>query len=410
MATRPTPPTFAVGNYPAGINPWSGQALRVQPPSPYWTPNTAVAAEELNYEIGDICDYLGLEKPFTTVGISVPGVGWRAQFNLSGVGYVCSGGAWDATNEQWLICGSVSSGLGACDVFGSVGAGDTDYTTSVSDGSGVSVGGIAMSACNDGTYFYMAVKEHSDLSAQIYRCTSGAAWGSAVFSDTTFPYNDLKLLVHGGNVFLFGATTSATDHVVISYESGGTWTRGVAGFACTAPLGVLVADSGTQIVCFGVTTNPSLYIQSSSPTTLWTGEPATFLAATNEYPAGLAWSPADGAFVLISYAGDLKMRTYQSTDGINWTLIGSITPGVAPAGLAATNDGCLAATLQAASGQHQLIYSCDGGSKWHKAPPRLTAVTALTANGIFSSGVQFFAFGTGGGRFSHCAGFTPSLT
>lgn len=53
---NPSLSTWATGNYGAGGNLWNAQPKRTLPVTVYWTPNTKIPAEEINYAVGDLVD------------------------------------------------------------------------------------------------------------------------------------------------------------------------------------------------------------------------------------------------------------------------------------------------------------------------------------------------------------------
>jgi hypothetical protein len=243
----------------------------------------------------------------------------------------------------------------------------------------------------------------------VHGCVGGAAWGSAIFTDGTFTLaGNVTATQFNGAYYAIGG--DATSHLVFFGSNAPTigWSDvGGISQACTG--GVVTAQNSSVILAFPITASPTSYAYATDPINVSPlAKSASFLAASGETPRGLAWSAADQLFVLVTYASDSKMRTYQSVDGIAWSLVSTVSLVATPNGLAATASGCL--VTEGTGAKSSLIYSVDAGASWHLAAPTLAAGSSLTPGKVAASNVGFLALTNGAMRFSHGAGLSPALT
>lgn len=414
---RPKAPTFATEtNYPAGPNPWNGQPLRLAPPSDYFTPNTGAAPEEINYELGTICDYLGNANAWNSVAPGQAGLDWRPFSPVSTTPYTAfMAGWWDPSNFQWLIAAGNSSGTGTCDVFMSKGLGDADYGTAVSNGAGITVGGRITDVFYDGTQFWAALIKSSDSSLCLYYCSPGGAWTLADnFLAGTATITDAKFDQRGSTWYVVVSSSTALIGTVYYVFGGGTTWTGPSLAVNGTGAGTCVANNGTTSVAFAVATSPANYGTAGTLDggTAWTQHSASFMNHTNEEPIGVVWSSADNLFILVTVYGTTPsaMATYTSPDGLTWTLVSTLTSSFTPDCLAVTGYGCLAATTHDFGGGNCVMYSVDAGATWHRSGCFLTHTSVtLQPCRVYASPVGFWAMNCGTSRFSRLYGLQPAL-
>jgi hypothetical protein len=180
-------------NYPASGNPWGGQPLAVAPAANYFTPNTKLPAENINYEFGLIAGDLGKINTYlehlavqnvafyttTTSGLIVPGdCNWMGAILWGG------GGGGEGGCRGYLQTGGGSTLVAGYTVQGGGGAGApmvcTFFPTNPGDTLKVQVGsGGAGGAAGGGA--------GAGGGASLIQCTAGdfsgttyvEAWGGA---------------------------------------------------------------------------------------------------------------------------------------------------------------------------------------------------------------------------------------
>jgi hypothetical protein len=390
-------------NYPAGSNTYNGTPIKVDPNYAYFTPDQASTAQEMN----QILNAISVQS---SVGGAVPGVSWGATFTASATaGYVnFYGGAWDPVGNTWLVCAG-SSGTVSSNVFLAYGVNDAGGWSSVDNGAGAL--GFATSAAFDGTNYFGAFCTTSV--ADIYHCTFGGAWtlgfnsAGAGLSSTTLPIGVLTVFA-GRVVGAFAGTFPGSIGAFVAYETTpgtpSSWSVPVTKIG-GAYGDIFMAQSSALLVVMPQGGPPTNYMTSPDGTT-WTLQSTAFLAS-GEQPNGLVYSPADGAFVLVTGTGS-RMNTYQSQDGVNWTQVSSISSFTGSRGLGVNNSSCLAVTVSVAAGL-RILYSPDGGFTWRMAAAPLVFTGGAINARLYGSPSQFLVFSNPNARWSHAAGLGPAL-
>lgn len=106
-------PGWATGvNYPAGSDPWSGTPTKVAPPSVLngFTPNTAAAAEYVNYELNAAFTTDAAAK--TAINALADAVGQGEVLRFDAAGFTsCFKSAYDVVDNRWLISANIGTNL-----------------------------------------------------------------------------------------------------------------------------------------------------------------------------------------------------------------------------------------------------------------------------------------------------------
>ena len=397
--------TFGKGgpNYPAGPNPYNGQPLRVNPNYRYFTPGAAFApsAEEMNYIFAGFTDA-------AAAGAISAGASWSVATPLVGSMTNFTGGQFDPIKKQWLLAFTTAGGD---DVVTSAGFGDADYGSS-SSVSGASSTGFRITDCLfDGTHYFAACAAGGNLN--IARCSPGGAW-SVVFTDSTQLWADAQIRIVGASIVVYAISTTVMSafYSAVGGGAGGSWTSVL--MASQAGANIFSASNGNLTVVFPDVTAPLTYVTSSA-VGVYSGHLSSgFLTHGTETPKGLAYSPADGVFVLNTVSGvDLKVYTYNSVDGVTWSQVGAFSSSSGWArGLGATAAGCLVALWgDPATSGDRVIYSTDAGATWHPTSVLLANPgSTITQPKVIASSTGFWAMNNAGSRFSENSGLSPALT
>jgi hypothetical protein len=396
-------------NYPAGANPWSGQPTKVNPNYTYVTPGIAVAAQEFNYELNFL-------SQLTAAGVSVPGATFTSKIPSS---KAWSGAAWSQKSYEWLICQSGTSGFtgtDTCNVFKSQGdEGGADFS-SVDSGGGISLAGFIDSATFDGThYFCSAIK--SDHSLNIYRCSPLGAW-SLVFSDSSFTYSGSFLTLFNNQINCLATSTTTLISTASGFGGGGSgqWSGLIGGTSGGSSVArVLSGETSGRILFFPDVVSPASYMYTNDPSSTWVTASAAFLSHTNEIATGLCWSQADSCFVLTSYSSTTsRSYTYQSPEGLTWTLVNTLATFPIIGGVAATLSGVLSAFTIEGGATSRLLYSLDGGVTWYLAGYKVNssglAIGSELNPRVVGGPNGFAAWSTLSVRFSARSGIAIPLT
>ena len=169
-----------------------------------------------------------------------------------------------------------------------------------------------------------------------------------------------------------------------------------------------------MLAVFANNSGPPNYMTTTNPTVGWTSQSGAFMSHFGEGPWGACYSPADGVFVLQTFASDLLVRTFTSADAVTWTQVNSFasSAGLPSKSIAATSTGCLAALWgDPATSGDRVIYSTDAGATWHASSALLATpgFSPLTQPRIVASPTGFWAFNGINSRFSHTVGLSTGL-
>jgi hypothetical protein len=403
---------FRIGGYynntrfPAGGNPWSGALVQTLPTYTYFTPGQVPAAEELNYIFGGISDA-------AAAGASVAGTTWGTDVTpaaiTGGVNALCAAAYDSAYDNQWILGisdGNVGSPTVHDFVVGSGLPGDPWATIG---GVSINTSGHITSVAFDGTHYFATVIRTSDGALVIWAATPAGSFVATV-TDTGRAYVDATIGIFNSKVVVSAWTSASTNSISWSTTVGAlSWSSinvssstnaTVAGFQASSPSLLVAIPSGVGSTVYGTSPDGVAWTSRTLPVT----HGDTF--------SGLCYSPADGAFILMSHGTDSKGHTYVSYDGLNWSEQGTGMVSVpTPQGLAATNAGCIVAQAVYSFAPFP-IYSTDMGASWHFAQLAQAApVYAIkTLAKVAASPFNIFAFNNAHGRFSGGAGLSPAIT
>lgn len=357
--------------YPAGTDPWSGQATRVTPGADYFTPNLPIPAEDLNYLIRG-----AMRNPLALLSYlgAMPGL------NMSGgesyewdpvTPFTVSGVAYDAARGLWVYTGTFNSfhhlhGMAYLD------SDRTEYTAAV--GSQPHAPGHI---------------NGSDAIDFFWTEGDGVCHRWDVFGTTT-PHTSSaflranSLVLGGTRAFtVFSRTAGATT--VLSSIDGTTWTDVTSGLVSTP-------TANRWGLCQGLTrgiaykndfTTPDGYLFFLAPNgTLTEGSLGAAWAAGYHIQA-MAYSPETNQHLcaIYSYTANETRILRSSDDGATWAQVAGLgdsslgvhrqAPGTVVA-LGAIGSLWMALLREPydlgspAAAQSQLALSIDGGANWYR--------------------------------------------
>lgn len=356
-------------NYPAGVDPWNGQTIRVLPAGDYITPDTTPAAEDYNYIWGVTLDQ---EESILDWAGSSPALNWSQQFAPLNTATDATEAAWDAVSRQWIVANWYIGG--SVDVWATKGAdgGQAAAWYSVTPTHVITSAQVATGVCahpsTPNTFYLVLSNTVSTGALHVYKAAGGGAWSLLRTAGTNNEF--VRMLgVHVPSpsadviVYAAGASTNADTGLSYSTNGGTSWTDvfyGSASFSSGVTEWILKANPLGQVLAVPHTAGPTHYLQA----------PDAQAYAVETLPSiglgaiwGLDWDDANGQWVLASVLTGAT-TFWSSADGINWVQIGAGTHAFAAADLACLGSLYLVTTQDASqvSGQY---FSIDGGLTWH---------------------------------------------
>lgn len=416
--SRPLPPSFAksVTNFPAGANPWNGQPLRVAPATDYFTPNTGVAAEEVNYELGTICDFLQGSIDWSGSG---PVLNFGAQ-NTLGTTPRCA--AYDPFFGLW-VAGGNASGPTAPVMYQNHGTDSADWTAWPNTPGGL--GDAVMAICKDptGAKYYAATWQSGTM--RVSYQPNGGSWTSL----TTFlaTSNQCELVPFKNVIVIAMGDSGANGFIDYIGTPGGT-----PGLFLSGPTGVtapwwLVKTSPSLIVAVPSNTNGagSAPYWTSTDGQTWTAR--TFSNSTivknADRPTGLAYDASRNMwFMSVFETSSSNTRICQSSDAVTWTAVRELQGGSGSSQfnpyyiqdleacgsllIGVTNDG--GTVWPQAANIARFVVSADGGNTWYWSPGYMTGGTASPRTRAICNGSEIVVISNTGLRLSQSAGFASN--
>lgn len=422
MAGLVVPPNWALeANYPAGPNLWNGQPTKVQPSGDLWIPNTKAAAEERNYLDNAMCNSL----VSLTAGLaSLPAISWSAQVAVTSLpASANSEGAaiWDPLNHLWWIGVTVPGTPDTMHLYTASGLGDPWVDRSGAgpvSAAGGFIAGLAQAetAVNSSVYSLSVVKPGTN--AQYHQYLDGTGWTiGAVISSTTIARLPI-IPFYPGACFISAVADTATAGncgIYTSADSDGasTWTlRQAAGTTATDWLlksNQVTYQGETMALAIPQNVGQNTYWSTTNGTT-WTAQSLGGLLPSPYKPTALAWASDSlgSGWWLTGDDGSNHKKILKSYDGINWTLVNSLTAGQTE-GMTGMGPLLVMTIGSGAAGSSSLlVYSTDGGITWYQSPAYLNAngtAPRWVKSTVENNGSQLFYHHTLNQRFSIAAGF-----
>lgn len=406
---RPAKWATAEINYPAGGNPWNGQPVIVAPAGDIFTPNTGVAAEELNYTLNKAT---GGSADAQDLAISAALNNWTAPQTAAGLaaGYVFRDAMWDASLNAWVWF--ARNAVTATNVYRSWNGRDFWQWAAVASDA------AACGGAHGGAVFFLSSATSGGHNAT-YINSSGTVTHPSLSGISSTDVGVVDWFANANcwiiyNVQGFGATSTSA---LFASPDGATfasptipaaWTSST-NHAGTNPGTVFGAQSATTFllayggVTAGTDTSRLGQITGSAYNAL-TFTDITPAVCTGKVITGLAYSANDGLWGLLVADGVGAGRLYTSPDLVNWNLVhlfGTVFPvglavvgSVWAVGVAYTwNGGTVARTLISSD-----VATLGASSTWHFTAGGFPGVTQ--AEVLKTSGNQLLAFTTDGAQTS----------
>lgn len=414
MAIPPLP-TFAeptdgdgAGNFPGGGHPWSGQPLRSAPAAPYFTPGTAIAAEEANSVLGTFADFM---RTAFYLAAASPALNW-GELQVGGVAFATyaaiTGASWDDVRKRWLVFAGDAAGTGAGNAMSTAGFGDVTDWASLDNGGGL--GGQPLTDVTfDGTNYIGIAVQTSDQTIHCYTTAPGRAvnWGAPVFTSNAAAYVSGRLYQFGPNIYALFVSDDPRLEIRTSVTHGASWTSSLVSLTVGGD-DVLVADNGTFMVVMPKNSLLGYYTGSDGA---WAMQANPFGGKVMQglvFAGGVFVAVCSDSFINVSSGGDGgNTYVYQSPDGVTWTLVktlGSLSLWSVAAASAAGVIAAITYDQGAGDGTGAVFgaFSLDLGVTWYRSQFTLPheAGTALHPSFLRASPTGFFAGNYTTGRFS----------
>lgn len=348
-------------NYPSSANPWSTQVTVSLPGLDYFTPGVAIPAENLNYALNaagaannSLLSYVG----------QVDVMNWSSVIQvLPSSSYLVSGfPKYDPYSGRWLF--SLSTGTGG--TTGIYATTDGGATFNQIGNVGTAPGG--MICPSNGAVF----------------AWQGAS-NSAVLNPATQTWTTVTGPTIGGSAPIFVGKFFDSLYVVILSSSstvsafhspdGVTWTQAGSPFPETT-VGVgsyywHLADNGSNMLVAMGNSQASYYSTTDGQT--WTTRTMPTLGGS-EFVVSVDYDSSDNLFYMATATASVT-RIWKSTDGITWTVTGTLN-------YLLTGFFCRGSMLVGLATMQQsvarVIFSLNGGTSWaHTQAPVLDMSYAL---------------------------------
>lgn len=322
---------------------------------------------------------------------------------------------WNAITDQWVAAVTNTSTFDTVLTQGSgIDAPGTGTWTSLGSGpvtlsATKTVRSIAVDP--DGIHYYLATLDSGGSPlVQLYVVTAAGAYLSIQFVVTA--HTDIQLVSFGGYLTaVVGATVPfllvAAEPVPAATPMTAIPVSTISGAPGGAVASWIAKSNGSYILLVPTDVQATPYMLKSTPSanlTLvgsWTAETAlsSVVNATDNI-TGLDWN---GTAWLATVHRGSTTRFIRSIDGINWTLVSTLTGTIAGGNFLAMAFAARAwVALIAAGAAIDIGFSLDGGVTWYLTQAVLLSPGAL-APGIAGAPTQAAAWDTSTLRFSACA-------
>jgi hypothetical protein len=378
--------------FPAGVQPWASQPLKVQPGSDYFTPGTVLPAENLNYHLYELG---GGTNSLAAYVAQQDGINWGSALDMystlgSGLEQVHSTNyynqlavVFDSYSGVWL---AYSTANGVESFWYSADA--VTWTALITSGanSGSTWTGAAISN-GAGVVVYL-----SNLGVNCYNAIAGM---NVVASGTYGIFG-----TYFNNTFVTWNSTNSF------YSATGTsgWTSGATfGFSVTGQHCVNTVNGTPTLLLMPSATNPTNYLLSTNGTT-FTSTSFGVSFDSGSTIVGASYDASAGLYVVVTSTGSSsKVYTSPSAAASTWTLVSTISHACGQL-LCTGTEWLLSATSKVsfpspATSQtiYRLLISIDQGATW-----RFTRLTGLSTSTSYSQTTSGIATGvklvSGGGR------------
>ncbi len=404
-------------NYPAGVDPWSGTAVKVLPGSTYLTPRVGVPAQWLNYEINAI---------ETKVNQVLTGVGRGPvlSYEKMGAGYtdantVAHALMWHPGRRQWFAA-CVNDGTGDVEVYRSENGTDNTVSDNGSDWSAnfgpaaYTTGGdiqVAIGYGSGSARHYLLLTAGLNENVKLW---DGSSWATHTYTLTTAGSSLDKAFVHSptnGKTYLAVTNSAHRLEVFESDEDDLTTWASVSNSSAAAGApsnnSTYIVEDGAGNVFAMTNRSTTGVIFSRLVSGSWTstadydfdGE----VASVSEHGlCGLVWSATHQALFALVQTTATALKVLKSSDsGATWTTQKTFTIGAASDWKAAGPNGealdikihaqgsfvafgtflCMFfTTAGAADDWSRIMYSADEGVTWYESgfwtPSRADAAPA----------------------------------
>jgi hypothetical protein len=420
-------------NYPAGGNAWNGQPCKVAPVGDVFTPNTKPPAEEFNFVLNRIeGEVLSLAKQISAQGA----LNWYPTSVLTGL--ACDVIGWDEFGNRWLVV-MINTGTNVVTMYhasgvdtislGGVGTGnalvDIDWVPQASTpaltltSTSVLTG---VSSDPDGHHFYTARIDSNTHTYTVYviDATAGTPQWQTV-EGATSTWDDLQMVVSGSFlVYALGATTAADSRLHVFATPAPVGGAGLANIPISTISGIpgtptvnfwAMKQNGAYALAVPLTSQPTPFVLKGSGTLTSAGSWAASTAIgsvvnSSDDITGVDWG-ADAAgpcWIMTVVRGGTTTRLLRSADGINWTLVTTLTS-------VAFVHMCYAGGIFFAATDHappvDVYFTQDGGTTWYRTQCRLPHDSGPPVVGMNGSPTQAAVWAGASFRFSGCSG-TPA--
>lgn len=378
MSGRPTIyKQTLTGNFPAGVNPWNGQPLAVQPAGTWFTPDTKPPAEEFNWLLGtigvqqqSILDWCGSQA---AQNWRVPQGGASAS-NISNTGFTLDTTncvTYDTLNARWLIAGR-DIGTDAIPVIQT----DDGCSTFTLCGTAKSYSGVTAhkfkplalmaSPVTQGLKLLFSSDDGTPTNGSVFTSTDDGAFAST--SGTGVDATDGHFLWNG-SLYILVVGVSTTPKILTS-PTGATWTNRTIPAGVTSATSWSCCQNGVRSFAFSQTASLTKFAYSDDGIT-WS-EGTIGLASGEAVSACAVVDTAAGPAIVVTTTISGLSNIWRSTDnGGTWTQIRtsfhmSTAASVGAASLP-TEMSSIGSLLVAVGqgGALRLAYSNDAGTTWY---------------------------------------------
>lgn len=404
-------PTWGVGNYPAGANPWNTTPYSVQPGYSAFTPGVPVAAQEMNYIVGAQNAYAAAAQ---VSSLSFGGQVAPSTFTTD------RSAVYDNFRNLWLLGGTAGGGSSLIANYGNDSA--SWYFGAITNPGGAGDATVGIGVSPAGSNWIVSMRQAGQMK-DWFSANSGLTWtGITTHLATTttvewLNFNGVMMAAYGDSGTGAFITSMLTPDATPSFS--GSPISGV-----TAPDWLFRASTAVAVAVPRVTT-PSNYWTSANGTSWTTRSFAAGIVNAGDKPVGMAWNATLGLFFLAVSTVAATTRICSSPDGITWTVVKTFTNtgfgfsasyvmtdlnSINGLIVALTDDG-LSLPTQSGTGVSRLVFSPDAGVNWYFAPMSMTGGASGTQRPrIHSNGEQLVAFNSVGVRVSDPMGFSIALT
>lgn len=409
--------------YSAPTKPWDGQPTFVNPGVDFFTPQSAVTAQGLNYTLKQLgandtalLDLSGSLDANNWPNNLIPTGGALDGTHNGLVGYFL----WDSVYGRWLIWIHNLNDSGMNEV----------WTTS--DGGRSASKLCNVSSASDSAFLarhFLAVRNTDGLISAVYDSLGGVSSdcytitpaGSVATHTAAGPQGSriVNTWFAAGGVFVaIGQFDTTSLKGVYSSPDGTTWTDRTAASGMVSGTSftgtnnfVRVAQSSTTMVVFSPVASVTTFVTTSNGTTTWSS--LTSPIATGEQVQDVTWDAVNSLWLVLATDGTTS-TLYKSSDLTTWTSA-VISTSTTYSGIAASNGMYVAVAKGTAGsvGNSRAVYSTDKGVTWRWCLG-YSLKWAFASSGavdvsekIVSNGQQFVAWNFDSANFSIISGQSP---